>query len=249
MKEKKWWKAAFSKTYFAAFDDIYSEQRGKKEAEFLIQNLRLKKGTQVLDLACGQGRHSLPLAQHGVCVTGVDASSSLLRVAKKRAQTKKIDVSFKKGDIRTYCEVEKYNIVLVLGNSFGYFNDKDNEQVLSNISASLKTGGWLVLDLSNTLGMLRQKITGEWIQEIPNGKLITRTLNFNPETSQATMQWCVIQNKIKTLFGGMLRFYSPSEIKHLLAERNLIIKKIYGSFSNEPFSIKTKRCLVMARKY
>ena len=248
MKKKHWWKTAFRETYLTAFDEKYSVERGKKEAAFLIRELQIKKGTRILDLACGQGRHAIPFAQRGMHITGVDASVYLLRVARQRARTEGADVSFVKGDIRSYRDAGKYDIALVLGNSFGYFSDKDNERVLTTIAGSLKTGGLLVIDLSNTPGMLRRQITGEWSQRIPGGELTVRTLNFDPETFQVEMQWRILQNKRKTVFDGMLRLYTPPEISHLLAERNLVIEKTYGSFTNEPYSIKTRRYLVVARK-
>lgn len=248
MKERHWWKTAFNEAYLAAFDDIYSVQRGEKEVAFLVRTLRMKKGTRVLDLACGQGRHVIPLAQHEMRVTGVDASVSLLREARQRARARGVRASFMKGDMRTFCDDGQYDVVLVLGNSFGYFSDKDNERVLSAIATSLKNGGWLVLDLSNTAGMLRRQMTGKWTQKIPGGTLTTRTLGFNPETFQATMQWHIVQHKRETSFNGIFRFYTPPEMNRLLIERNLAIKKTYGSFTNEAFSIKAERYLVMARK-
>lgn len=248
MKKQHWWKTAFREAYFGAFDKIYSVRRGEEEAAFLIRALRIKKGARILDLACGQGRHAIPLSKYGMYVTGVDASESLLHVARQRAQANGADVSFVKGDMCTYRSADQYDVILVLGNSFGYFNDKDNERVLSNIATSLKIGGWLVLDLPNTPGMLRQQVTGEWSQRIPDGKLTTRALNFNPETFQVAMQWQILQHKRKTSLDGMLRLYTPPEMNHLLVERSLVIKKVYGSFVNEPYSIKTRRYIVVARK-
>lgn len=140
------------------------------------------------------------------------------------------------------------NLVLLLGNSFGYFEDKDNARVLSNVACSLKVGGYFVLDLPNTPGMLRQNVTGEWTQKITNGTITTRTLDFNPETFRATMQWSILKNNKTTILNGFLRFYTPPEINHLLMDRNLIVKKTYGSFSNEPYSIETKRYLLIAQK-
>lgn len=248
MRKQYWWKTTFSEAYLAAFDEMYSMQRGEKEAAFLIRVLQMKKNAHVLDLACGRGRHAIPLAQHGMRVTGVDASVSLLRAARQRARTEGVSVSFARGDMRAYRDAGQYDAILILGNSFGYFNDKDNERVLSNIAISLKTGGWFVLDLSNTPGMLRRQVTGEWTQRISGGKLRTCALNFNPETFQVAMRWHILQHKRKTSFDGTLRLYTPPEINHLLIERNLVIKKTYGSFTNESYSIKTRRYLVMARK-
>ncbi|HLC69860.1 MAG: hypothetical protein A2840_02045 [Candidatus Buchananbacteria bacterium RIFCSPHIGHO2_01_FULL_47_11b] len=248
MKKQPWWKITFRETYRTTFDEIYSAKRGEKEVAFLIQSLRLKKGSRILDLACGQGRHAIPLARHGMKVTGVDWSAPLLQLARHRGKIAGTDVLFIKKDMRTYRTAGKYDTVLILGNSFGYFSDRENEQVLSNIAASLKTGGRLVLDLANTPGMLYEGITTKSTQKIKKGSITTRVLNFNPETFQATLRWQFLQNKKKVSFTGTLRLYTPPEINHLLAERNLIVKKTYGSFTKKPYNITTKRYLIVAQK-
>lgn len=248
MKKKNWWKTAFDDRYLAAFGDIYSPQRGKSEISFLIRQLRIKKNARVLDIACGQGRHAIPLARQGMNVTGIDTSASLLRAAKERALQSGVKVSFLKRDMRVYRANSKYDFIFVLGNSFGYFSDKDNMKVLSNIADSLKTGGWLVLDLPNTPGMISHPTDGIWTQRIPNGKLITRMLGLDPKTFQIPMRWSILQNKVETSFDGMLRLYTLPEISYLLNELNLGIKKTYGSFSSEPYNIRTTRCLIMAQK-
>lgn len=248
MTDKPWWKTAFNESYLTAFDDYYSAVKGEKEAVFLIQVLSIKKGTSVLDLACGQGRHAIALAQNGMKVTGLDTSAILLNEARKRAQMEGVTISFVNGDMRSYHDINKFEVVLVLGNSFGYFSDKDNENVLSNISTSLQVGGWLVLDLPNTPGMLRRKMTGKQIQKNVNATVTTRTLNFNPETFRADLQWQISQNTKKVSFSGKLRLYTPPEINHLLSERGLVIRKTYGSFSDETYNIDTQRYLVVAQK-
>jgi 2-polyprenyl-3-methyl-5-hydroxy-6-metoxy-1,4-benzoquinol methylase len=248
MKNQDWWKTAFNETYLAAFNDEDSMRRGEEEVAFLIKTLNLKKGARILDFACGQGRHAVPFAQQGMNVTCADASAPLLRAAKQRALAEKVRISFIKTDIRSYRKASRYDAIVMLGNSFGYFSDKDNERVLSNVAASLKSGGWFALDLSNTAGMLRQRTVGECSRKIPGGTLVTRELNFDPKTFRSTVRWRILQKKKKVSFDGVLRLYTPPEIYHLLAERNMTVEKMYGSFTKEPYSLETRRCLIIARK-
>lgn len=248
MKKKNWWETNFKEIYFDAFDKFYSAKRGEAEAEFLVRTLRMKKGNRVLDLACGQGRHVISLAKRGMNVVGVDASAYLLEIAKQRAKEAKVDVNFLREDMRAYYKNEEYDTILILGNSFGYFDDEDNERVLSNVARSLKIGGRFVLDLPNTPGMLRRNIVGRWTQKIENGTLTTSTLQFDPQTFKATMQWNVWQRNKNTVLDGFFRLYTPPEIRSLLANRNLRIEETFGSFSHEPYNIKTKRYLLIAQK-
>ncbi len=59
------------------------EAGGKEVAAVLA--LADRPVTAVLDLCCGIGRHSIPLAKQGVRVTGVDRSPSLLGHARRYA--------------------------------------------------------------------------------------------------------------------------------------------------------------------
>ncbi len=70
-----WWKTTFGKTYFYAFVPTYPPEQTKKEVSFIVKNLHLKKGAKILDIPCGQGRHSIELAHCGFKVIGIDYSS------------------------------------------------------------------------------------------------------------------------------------------------------------------------------
>ena len=65
---------------------LYSN-RDLKEAEHFIKNLvnhlKIKKGSKILDLACGKGRHSIYLNKKGFDVTGYDNSEKSIKKAKK----------------------------------------------------------------------------------------------------------------------------------------------------------------------
>lgn len=248
MIEQEWWKSTFTESYLRAFDSIYSMDLGKQEVEFFTKVLSMKKGLHVLDLACGQGRHAIPLAALGMVVTGIDVSVPLLQAARARASESNVQVSFLEKDVRLYCSPDQYDVAIMLGNSFGYFHDSDNEQVLSNIAQSLKVGGWLVLDLSNVPGMLRKEMVGSWRQDIPDGELTTSVTSFDPETFEILLQWHVRQHSKETSSRGRLRLYTPPEVRRLLFERGLIIRQVFGSLSNEPYSLETRRYIVMAQK-
>jgi 2-polyprenyl-3-methyl-5-hydroxy-6-metoxy-1,4-benzoquinol methylase len=56
------------------------------------------EGRTVLDVGTGTGRAALALALHGGTVTGVDASTAMLRVARQRADTRGLGVMFAPGD-------------------------------------------------------------------------------------------------------------------------------------------------------
>ncbi len=64
--------------------ELPSETETEEEVEFILDTLELQQGEIVLDLCCGQGRHSHLLANAALTVIGVDGSRFLLEEAEKK---------------------------------------------------------------------------------------------------------------------------------------------------------------------
>src|ERR1700750_1160166 len=69
-----------------------------RAAEAFIHRLNIGSGARVLDVACGTGNTSLPLARGGAEVTGVDIATNLLEQARARAAAEALDITFEEGD-------------------------------------------------------------------------------------------------------------------------------------------------------
>lgn len=247
MKSNDWWKTTFGQTYLSAFGPIYSPERTKMETNFLMRRLRLTSGDRILDLACGQGRHSVEFAKRGMDVNGVDFSSVLLREARKNAKRAHVDPTFLRGDMRHLDLGRRFDTVVILGNAFGYFDDSENEQVLAGVSKHLKKRGKFVLDLPNSVGMFRNLITKTSLV-IPDGNIDVESTVFDPATCRLSLRWTVRQGRRVERFDGRLRLYTVPEITRLLSVHRLRVSKIYGSFDGQAFSLESPRCLMIVEK-
>tara|TARA_B100000963_G_C22622081_1_gene670445 strand:+ start:835 stop:1575 length:741 start_codon:yes stop_codon:yes gene_type:complete len=144
----EWFKSWFDSKYY----HILYENRNTQEAHFLIKNLVNllipDKNSLILDLGCGSGRHSVELNKMGYKVHGIDLSTKSLEIAKpfENSRLKFIHADFRELDFEN-----KYDIVLNLFTSFGYFDkEKEHAQVFKKIFKSLKNNGHFVLDFLNT---------------------------------------------------------------------------------------------------
>lgn len=119
------------------------------EIDYVEKVLGLNGSGTILDLGCGQGRHSFELAKRGYCVTGVDFSERLLKKAlseKKIIQTP----SFVLEDVRKYRAKEKQDAVVCLYDVIGSFRDeKENYQIIRSIWLNLKPKGRAVVSVMN----------------------------------------------------------------------------------------------------
>src|SRR5688500_3653535 len=92
-KEKSpWWKSQYLDPVIV--ETIFSWRTNTEaEVDEILKNMKLPLGAHVLDLACGQGRHSIELAKRGFKVTGLDYSPMLLKRA--AASAKKLPKSIR----------------------------------------------------------------------------------------------------------------------------------------------------------
>ena len=166
-----WWRSLFNSLYLKTDGDVVeNDQNTIQEIDYVEEITDLRKDDFVLDLCCGQGRHSLELARRGFQhVTGIDRSRYLIRLARKRAGTESLDVSFHEGDARKFqSPAHYYDYVILMGNSFGYFERQaDDESVLHSVARSLNPDGQIVLDVVDGAWMRDnfEKRSWEWIDE------------------------------------------------------------------------------------
>ena len=155
---RDWYTSWFNTPYY----HLLYKDRGTNEAVQFMDNLmsflKLKKGSSVLDLACGKGRHAKHLHSLGYDVTGVDLSPKSIEAAKEYEQP---GLQF---DVHDMClpYPKKFDAVVNLFTSFGYFeNDEDNLRTIKAIKAELKPSGYGVIDFLNANYVIENLVSDE----------------------------------------------------------------------------------------
>src|SRR5690349_13412465 len=85
MPEQPWYQSFFGRDYLDVYDGSFTDERAAVEVSMVEYALGLQKSEAVLDLCCGQGRHSVELAKRGYSVTGLDLSAEYLRLTEAAA--------------------------------------------------------------------------------------------------------------------------------------------------------------------
>ena len=97
----------------------------------------------MLDVPCGDGRLTRPLAQAGYEATGIDLSEPEIEHARELAGGL---VRFEVGDLRALPDVGRFDAVVSWGNSFGYLTPAETPASLAGFRRALKPGGRLILE-------------------------------------------------------------------------------------------------------
>jgi SAM-dependent methyltransferase len=159
MGNTDWFESWFDTSYYHT---LY-KNRDNKEAETFIGNLveliQLPLHSQLLDLACGKGRHSITLYTHGYNVLGVDLSPHSIDAAEYFSNE---NLQFQVHDMREVIPGKKFDGVFNLFTSFGYFDSsEDNIRVLQSVHEMLNPDGVLVIDFMNASKVIANLVTEE----------------------------------------------------------------------------------------
>lgn len=166
-----WWRRIFNSMYLKTDADVVEDKQiTKSEVDLFSSILNVPKESAILDLACGQGRHSIELARSGYTnITGLDRSHYLIRKAKSASQQEGHKISFKEGDARKLPFLpDTFDVVMILGNSFGYFeSNEDDFMILKEVFRVLKPNGTFLIDVADGTYLRNhyQPRSWEWIDK------------------------------------------------------------------------------------
>ncbi|MBI4950949.1 MAG: methyltransferase domain-containing protein [Myxococcales bacterium] len=160
-KPKAWWAELFDEDFARTLDRLQAPQV-EREAAFVEQSLGLEAGARILDLGCGEGQIAVELARRGYELVGVDRSAAMLGMANGNAQAASQPVNFVQGDMRQLDLDAMFDGIYCWHQSFGYFGNEDNANVLVRVHRALRRGGMFLLDVTNRDYVAPRQPTMAW---------------------------------------------------------------------------------------
>jgi len=111
----------------------------------------VKSGGPVLELACGSGRITVPLAKAGIAITGLDIAEDMLERAKKKAEAEKAVIEFIRADGRNFDIGKRFRLVIVPFNSLQFicYSRDDLRSFFDCVKKHLSEDGRVIIDLIN----------------------------------------------------------------------------------------------------
>jgi SAM-dependent methyltransferase len=231
--------------YMYVYQDALTDERSEAEVASLVKWLELDAPMQILDLACGFGRHANRLAALGHSVTGVDFMPGFLELARQKAAEMGVQVDYRQADMRQVSFWEKFDRVLLLFTSCGYFEDEENVRVMEKVANALKPGGLLGFDTPNR-DIVAHALPGAEVID-KNGDLLINRLSFDVLTGRFFNHRLVIQNGLRKDKPFSIRLYNATEIRDLLNQVGLKVYKMLDD-DGQPLSTNSRRMMVIARK-
>ena len=242
----EWHKSFFKNSFYNPASET-AVAKAPAEAAFVLKQLKLKKGSALLDLCCGPGRHAVEFASRGLAVTGYDFSREYLAEAAARAQKKRVALRLLRGDMRELKFSGEFDAVVNMFTSFGYFPRlSDDIKTLKGIARALKPGGLFLIDVVNGDFIMSRFVPRDWHDLGDHYLLETR----EPDRDGIFNTWVKIDKRSgriqeKTFFN---RIYGRATLTAALRRAGLKPLKFWGGFRGEKLSDGSIRLICLVKK-
>ena len=260
MTIKDWWKAAFETGTYPLIEATREPEwryRTKAETGFLRRALGLRRGSRVLDLACGTGRHSIELARAGCGVAGVDISPAYLAEARRDARRRKARVEWLRRDMRALAFNGEFDAAVNLFTSFGYFpKAADDLRVLRGVRRALKPGGLFALEIINGAFVwdrmeccLRKGWPVTHWGQVSDGVLTLEDPHLLRRQHAMRTHWIFFHNGKRREMESFIRMYTKASLTRLMERAGLKVVRVLGGLDGAPFNpLRSRRMLLIARR-
>jgi 2-polyprenyl-3-methyl-5-hydroxy-6-metoxy-1,4-benzoquinol methylase len=222
MSDKKQWEEFFDGHAPKYMENVFTKNTSA-EVDFIIQELDLPKGSSILDVGCGTGRHSIELARRGYLLTGVDISSGMLAEAKKSANQASVAVEWIRADAARFRSEKQFDAALCLcEGAFGLLNSDDDPlehelSILRNINQTLKPEAKVVFTVLNGLAFARKHSQ----EDVSTGK-------FDPITMTDTSPMELETPGGKREIAVKERGFVPTELVLMFHQTGFEVDNIFG---------------------
>ena len=232
-----------------AYSELPSDEETAEELEFISRVLDLKEGALILDLCCGQGRHSIGLADMGYSVIGLDSSGTLLSLAREAASEPSLShLWFVEGDMRNIPIREgTFDAAINLFTSFGFFDDTGNLQVLESVASVLKPGGKFLLDYWNPYMAAQLDGTRNWWW-ITDSLLALAEAQYDFSTGRLRDLRTIVDVEKSSVENAVreVRFYTLPELEKMLEEAGLHVLEVYGDIDEREYDGESRRLITVS---
>ena len=224
-------------------------------------NERGKVGRQVLELACGTGRLTIPIAQSGVQITGLDLSPSMLEHARSKAKQAGVEISFLEGDCRAFNLRRKFAFIFMAFNSMQHLHDHASlTNLFSNVRKHLAPTGRFVFDVFNPkiaiLARTPEERRPEREYEDPEGKgtiVLEQTMHYDDASQVSRIKWYFSRRGPNGLEPDFrvedlhMRCFFPQELDLLVRSQGFEIIEKFGNFEGKLFASGDPKQIVICR--
>ncbi|MDQ0271357.1 class I SAM-dependent DNA methyltransferase [Cytobacillus purgationiresistens] len=230
-----------------AYDQTYNHFQNDLP---LLLEWAVKKGGTAIDLACGTGRITIPIAENGLDIIGIDLNEGMLERAKKKSAEKNLSLKWFLQDCSSFMVNVESPFIFMTGNSFQHFLTNESQNaLLQSVYHHLQEDGIFIFgtrfpkftDLVTESTVEQTDHSIEYFEEEYNP--ITQIL-YSTSIRKISTEDGIIEEKDSI----SLRYVFPQEMDRLLEQNGLTVRHRYGTWDKKPLDGTSAEMIYICQK-
>ena len=251
--------SSFRPKYARYYDILYFDKNYETECNFIERITRRTLHLPVrsiLDISCGTGGHSIPLALRGYHVTALDSSRSMIEIAKAKASRMGCEVEFRVEHMNCFKLPKQYDLCISMFDSIDYLrNETEVVRAFETVSSHMAIGGLFMFQFWNKRAV--KKLSVQQRHKVVNWKGLTIVRLADSELNVHDDN-CTVNYRIIVIRGGIviddfnekhtMRYFDPKRIETLLKRSGFTITRFLKPFTEAKASSDDWSVIALARK-
>lgn len=237
---------------------LYDKENEEHQPEMaLLLKWAQKTSGKIIDLACGTGRITIPLARYGFDCIGVDIHPNMLHRAKEKAGA--LSIQWIEQDCRNLDVAGKAQLIFSVGNSFQHFlTNDDQDGLLSSVNRHLEIGGLFIFGTRfPSAEELLQAPAEEYWRSYQDGDLTVDLYTISRYDALQQVQHYTTIRRYRDGKGNAvdeqrthinLRYVFPKEMERLLEKHSFTILEVYGDWQETPLTPEHQEMIYICEK-
>ncbi len=249
---------------FEEYDDpvLYDKENEQymPEFPFLLKWAINTQGT-IIDLACGTGRLTIPLAENGCKLIGVDIHKGMLNEARRKTSHLALPIEWIEQDCTKLNVPSKSNLIYSVGNAFQHFlTNQSQDELLSSVHKQLQFGGIFIFGTRfPSVEELLQPSTEEYWRTYTDSETsqIVDLYTISQYDALNQIQHYTTIRKYKNSDGQIvdekrtnicLRYVFPKEMERVLHDNGFEIVSVYQDWNETPATNDSHELIYVCKK-
>jgi SAM-dependent methyltransferase len=228
-----------------------------KDLPMLLEWSRKMDGP-IVDLACGTGRITIPIAEEGIKIIGIDLNKGMLDRAKQKSEKKRLNITWLHQDCSNFSLDFKSPLMYMTGNSFQHFlTNESQDKLLRSIYNHLDTDGIFIF--GTRFPISTELITTQTPETIYYDKLNRKVSEYFIEKYDSLEQ-ILYSTSVRKVYGQdneivseetdriSLRYVFPKEMDRLLEQNGYRVIEKYGSWDKEKLTVESSEMIYVCQR-
>ena len=236
--------------------DLEEEERSASRIAYYC-DLAKSIGGPVLEIACGSGLVTIPVAAQGLDVSGVDLSRPMLEHARKKAEAQHLNIRWVEADARSFNLGTQYKFIYLTGNAFqAFLLREDQETLLASVKKHLAPDGIFAFETRNPSGhdltdQLEEEFDQPYISVEGHQVSVYFTQRYDPLSQvmywTSFRRWNDGEQDHSKQTRIACRFTHPQELEALLHYNGFQVIQQYGNWNKEPLSASSESIISICK--